>query len=79
VPHESFVSQVQAKPADEPAPDVAFIDNDAQLQPLLDAEIVWRAWGESRFATRGWWVIFKDTKHLAQAQALYHSRSVELR
>lgn len=69
VQRESFVSQVQAKPADVPAPDIAFIDNYEQLKPLLDANIVWVAWGESRFATRGWWVIFKDTKHLAQAHA----------
>src|SRR5215470_5276905 len=69
VPRESFVSQVQAKPTDESAPDIAFIDNYAQLKPLLDAQSVWSAWGKSRFATRGWWVIFKDTKHLTQAHA----------
>jgi hypothetical protein len=69
VPRESFVKQVQAKPADQTAPDVAFIDNYAQLEPLLNAKVVWLAWGESRFATRGWWVIFKDTMRIAQARA----------
>jgi hypothetical protein len=69
MPRESFISQVEAKPADEPGPDIAFIDNYSQLEPLLQAKTVWMAWGEPRFNTRGWWVIFKDTKHLAQAQA----------
>jgi hypothetical protein len=69
IPRESFVSRVKAKTADEPAPDIAFIDNYAQLEPLTNAETVWLAWGEPRFATHGWWLIFKDTKHLAQAQA----------
>jgi len=69
VPRESFVSQVQAKSLEEAAPDIAFIDNYSQLKPLLDAKIVWLVWGTSRFETPGWWVIFKDTKHLAQAHA----------
>ena len=40
VPRETFVSEVQSKPPDESAPDVAFIDNYFELKPLLDAKIV---------------------------------------
>jgi hypothetical protein len=69
IPRENFVNDVQTPPADQPAPDIAFIDNYTQLKPLLDAKIVWRVWGQPRFSTRGWWVIFKNTKHLAEAQA----------
>jgi hypothetical protein len=48
IPRESFISQVNAKPADEPGRDIAFIDNYSQLEPLLQAKTVWMAWGESR-------------------------------
>jgi hypothetical protein len=66
---ERFVGQVQSSVPDDPPPDVAFIDNYRELQPLLEAGIVIKAWGRSRFPTRGWWVIFKNTNHLAQAEA----------
>jgi len=69
IPPEDFVSHVKSKSADESAPDVAFIDNYRQLQPLLESKVVLRAWGTSRFPTHGWWVIFKDTKHLAESKA----------
>jgi hypothetical protein len=69
IPPENFVSDVWAPPADQPAPDIAFIDNYAQLKPLLEAKTVWMVWGEPRFSTSGWWVIFKNTKHLGEAQA----------
>jgi hypothetical protein len=60
---------VKSKSPDEPAPDVAFIDNYRELQPLLESKVVLSAWGTSRFPTNGWWVIFKDTRHLAKAKA----------
>ena len=66
-PPETFVSDVERQQS--VAPDAAFVDNYQQLGPLLQAGRVWLAWGPSRFSGRGWWVIFKDTKHLAQAQA----------
>ena len=66
---DDFVSRVKSKSTDESAPDVAFIDNYRELQPLLQSKVVLRAWGTSRFPTRGWWVIFKDTKHLPKAKA----------
>jgi len=69
IPPETFVDQVRANPPEELAPDVAFIDNYFQLEPLLKSSSVWLAWGKPRFATRGWWVIFKNTERLAQAQA----------
>jgi hypothetical protein len=69
IPRETFVSQVNANPTDDSAPDLAFLDNYSLLEPLLQAKTVWLAWGEPRFATRGWWVIFKTTKHLTQARA----------
>jgi hypothetical protein len=68
MPREGFATQVQSKPSNEPTPDLAFIDNITQLKPLLDAKTVWLVKGSPRFPTRGWWVIFKDTKHLDQAQ-----------
>ena len=64
---ETFVSEVE-RPQTVP-PDVAFIDNYQQLGPLIRTNSVWLAWGLSRFSNRGWWVIFKDTQHLAQSQA----------
>ena len=68
IPAESFIGKIQTKAADQP-PDVAFVSNFTQVQPLLDAKAIWLAWGRPRFDTIGWWVIFKDTKRLAQAQA----------
>jgi hypothetical protein len=66
---KNFVSEAQSPPSGKPAPDIAFIDNYTQLEPLVDAHLVWSVWGTPRFPTNGWWVIFKNTKHLAQAQA----------
>jgi hypothetical protein len=50
-------------------PDIGFISNYQQLRPLLDRHAIWTGWGESRFGDRGWWVIFKASKHIEQAQA----------
>lgn len=69
ISRENFVNDVQNPPAGEPPPDIAFIDSYTQLKPLLDTKAVWSVWGTPRFPTRGWWVILKSTKHLAQAQA----------
>ena len=69
IPAERFIGEIQTKRADQPRPDLAFVSNIAQLQPLLDAKAIWLAWGRPRFYMNGWWMIFKDTKHLAQAQA----------
>ena len=69
IPQDDFVRQVTSKSPDEPAPDVAFIDNYRELQPLLESNVVLSAWGTSRFPTNGWWVIFKNTPHLAKAKA----------
>ena len=66
---EDFVRRVKSKSPDEPAPDVAFIDNYRELQPLLESKVILSAWGTSRFPPNGWWVIFKDTPHLAKAKA----------
>ena len=68
IPAESFIGKIQTKAADL-SPDVAFVSNFTQVQPLLDAKAIWLAWGRPRFDTIGWWVIFKDTKRLARAQA----------
>ena len=65
----SFVSNIQDPPANQPAPDIAFIDSYAQLEPLVNAKAVSMVWGTPRFSTRGSWVIFNNTKHLAEAQA----------
>ena len=69
IPQDDFVRQVTSTSPDEPAPDVAFIDNYRELQPLIELKAVLNAWGTSRFPTNGWWVIFKDTPHLAKASA----------
>jgi len=69
IPPEDFVKVVTSKSPDEPAPDVAFIDNYRELQPLLESKVVLSAWGTSRFPTHGWWVIFKDTQQLVKAKA----------
>jgi hypothetical protein len=69
IPQADFVGRVRSKSQDDPPPDVAFIDNYRELQPLLESKVVLSAWGTSRFPTHGWWVIFKDTPHLEQAKA----------
>jgi hypothetical protein len=69
IPRDSFVDRVRAKAQQQPPPDLAFVANHAQVQPLLDAHAVWLSWGRPRFATNGWWMIFKDATHLAQARA----------
>jgi hypothetical protein len=69
IPAESFIGEIQTKAAHQP-PDLAFVSHHfTQVQPLLDAKAIWLAWGRPRFDTIGWWVIFKDTKRLAKAQA----------
>ena len=69
ISQENFVDDVLKPSADLLTPDIAFIDNYTLLKPLLDANLVWQVWGQPRFSTRGWWVIFKNTKRLSQAQA----------
>lgn len=41
----------------------------AQLQPLLDAKAYLACLGQAAVLHKRWWMIIKDTKHLAQAQA----------
>jgi hypothetical protein len=69
----AFSNAISENAKDESSPDVAFIDNYRELQPLLAAKAVWQNWGtlEDRFDTRGWWVIFKDAKHVDQARAFF--------
>jgi hypothetical protein len=69
VPEERFIGEIQTKPANRPRPDLAFVSNIAQLQPQLDAKAYLACLGRPRFYMSGWWMIIKDTKHLAQAQA----------
>jgi hypothetical protein len=67
---DAFAGAISGNAKDESYPDVAFIDNYRQLEPLLAGKAVWRDWGQgSRFSLRGWWVIFKDGKHVDQARA----------
>jgi hypothetical protein len=69
IPTGNFAGQVSARRAQDLAPDIAFIDHYDQVEPLLLASDVWLVWERPRFATNGWWVIFKDTRHLARARA----------
>jgi hypothetical protein len=66
----TLVAEWQGASADT-MPDVAFIDNFAQLNALLSQEAVWRMWASgNRFGLNGWWVISKRTPHVEAARAL---------
>lgn len=41
IPREQFVAVAQKPPANDPPPDLAFIDNYQELKPILDAKSVW--------------------------------------
>jgi hypothetical protein len=65
---DAFSGAISKNAKDESYSDVAFIDNYYQLEPLIAAKAIWLDWGQPRFDTRGWWVIFKDGKHVDQAR-----------
>jgi hypothetical protein len=65
-----FSGTISESAKDESYPDVAFIDNYRELKPLIAAKAIWLDWGKERFNTHGWWVIFKEGKHVDQARAL---------
>jgi TPR repeat protein len=64
----SFVADWNAE-SGEAMPDIAFIDNYAQLRPLSQQNAVWQNWGHDRFRLNGWWVISKRTAHIEAARA----------
>jgi hypothetical protein len=59
-----------------PYPDVAFIDNGRELDPLMKDSLA-RMMGQSRFPYNGWWVIFRGAKNSEAGKAfmLWLSRS----
>jgi hypothetical protein len=68
---DAFSGAISENAKDESYPDIAFIGNYRELQPLLAAKVVWLDWGQKgRFENAdGWWVIFKGAKHIDQARA----------
>jgi hypothetical protein len=68
---DAFSGAVSENAKDESHPDVAFIDNYRELHRLIAAKAVWLPWGRDRFRAIGWWVIFKDAKHIDQARAFF--------
>jgi hypothetical protein len=69
---DAFSGAISENAKDESYPDVAFIGNDRELEPLIAAKAVWQNWGQTgRFDANGWWVIFRDAKHVDQARAFF--------
>ena len=59
-----------------PYPDVAFVDNGRELNPLMKDSLA-RMMVQSRFPYRGWWLIFRSAKNSEAGKAfmLWLSRS----
>jgi hypothetical protein len=53
----------------ESRPDVAFIDNGQELNPLTKSNAIFQMWGLSRFTENGWWVLFRSTQNMDAARA----------
>ena len=59
-----FTQRLPSSPGDAHLPDVAFVDNNRDLGPLLDNKMVEMMWGETRFEFAGSWVIFRQAKNV---------------
>jgi hypothetical protein len=69
---DAFSGAISENAKDESYPDIAFIGNYRELEPLIAAKAVWQNWGQTgRFDANGWWVIFRDAKHVDQARAFF--------
>jgi len=66
---DDFVQRLHPSQEDPPHPDVAFVDNGSELHPLMKDNAVVTMWGESRFHTNGWWVIFRQAKNFEAGKA----------
>jgi hypothetical protein len=58
-------------------PDVAFLDNDSELRPLIDTVLQMPTMAQSRFSDNGSWTIFRQAKNLEASKTflLWVSRS----
>lgn len=66
---DAFVSAIDAAQVSGTLPDVVFIDNARQADPLWQWVLISAMAGRSRFAESGWWFLVKDSRNAAQARA----------
>jgi hypothetical protein len=78
---DAFVRALHSSQSGSPYPDMAFVDSDSELHPLLNNYAVVKMWGQPRFETDGWWVIFRQAKNFEAAKAfmLWLSQAPEWR
>ena len=66
---DAFLRALHSSQSDSPYPDVAFVDSDSELRPLMNNYAVVKMWGQPRFASDGWWVIFRQAKNFEAGKA----------
>ncbi|HMD84838.1 MAG TPA: hypothetical protein VKO18_09070 [Terriglobia bacterium] len=64
-----FIRVMHSSPQDVHFPDVAFIDNSGELDPLLRQNAALKMWGQSRLQYRGWWVVFRQARNFAAGES----------
>ena len=65
---DDFVQSVHGT-GPHPPPDIVFVDSQNERGPLRDSGAVIEMLGLSRFNANGWWLIFRQSKNFAAAQA----------
>lgn len=53
----------------KPPPDIVFVDNQSERDPLMDSPGVIEMLGLSRFHQNGWWLSFRQSKNFEAAEA----------
>ena len=66
---EDFLQRLHSSRPDPPYPDMGFVDNGRELDPLMKDNAVVTMWGQSRFRTNGWWVIFRQARNFEAGKA----------
>lgn len=84
---DEFVRAIHSSQSDSSYPDVAFVDSDSELRPLMNNYAVVKMWGQPRntvvkmWGPSGWWVIFRHAKNfeIGKAFMLWLSQSPQWR
>jgi hypothetical protein len=63
-----FTQRLLASPQDPHFPDVAFVDNDRDLRPLLEDKAVVMMWGQARFEFTDTRVVFRHARNFEAAK-----------
>jgi hypothetical protein len=74
---DAFIQAMRASAQGGEHPDVAYVDNMAQLRPLERSQAVLEMRGRSRFSDHGWWVVFRQAEslHAGKSFLLWLSQS----